>query len=306
MSAARWIARWTVVAMAVATSWGGPALGQTCPSGYPYYCANSGGYCCPSGYPYCTSSGQCSANSSGCGTGDLYCSNNGGYCCDSSYPYCTSDGNCSAVPCDTGYGYCSNNGGYCCAASTPYCTSNGGCSASPPGSGGGSVYFSGVYSYSADFTAGTGSMHVDQVVNTTSYTTGTLRLELWATSSRYAGGTISGYRTLTYVLGQLPSNYSFSNVNTGTLTMPGGLPAGTYYLTFALTEYDPSTCAGSNGGYCIVNYGNFTDPVTVSQATDDGGDDYGGGGGGAFGALALLALLSGAAWRRVHSRRVRR
>lgn len=105
-----------------------------------------------------------------------------------------------------------------------------------------------------------------RVINrSTNTTTGTLRLELWATAQPYSAGGISGYQTATYQFSQvLPPGYSYDNImQTVSFREP---PAGVYYMTLLLTEYN-------NGQFLIVDHAAFS-----GTATFGGGGGSGGGG----------------------------
>jgi len=73
-------------------------------------------------------------------------------------------------------------------------------------------------------------------------TSGTLRLELWATTTAPVfGDTISFYLLgPTYVLGTLQAGFQFNNVNSGLLGPYTPPPTGCYFVTLALTEFDGS------------------------------------------------------------------
>ena len=74
--------------------------------------------------------------------------------------------------------------------------------------------------------------------------TGTLKVAIWATSSRYNGGTINGYVLYEYTLDPLDAAHYYYDVSkTGWCTRP---PSGSYYLTILLLEY--------NYNYEIVDY----------------------------------------------------
>ncbi len=81
--------------------------------------------------------------------------------------------------------------------------------------------------------------------------TGSLKLQLWATSSPYAGGAIRGHliATTQKIEGLGPGQY-YENLKR---TVPYDPPpsAGNYYLTFALMEY-------SSGAYRIVSHVNMS------------------------------------------------
>ena len=83
--------------------------------------------------------------------------------------------------------------------------------------------------------------------------TGTLKMQLWATSTPYTGGTIYGYVLGEYAIGQLVHGGDYFNLNN---TVPYYAPPyGTYYLTMTLNMYTSS-------GYKIMNYINFSGQQT--------------------------------------------
>lgn len=95
-------------------------------------------------------------------------------------------------------------------------------------------------------------------------TSGSLRVELWATSSPYTGGTINGYILGTKDLGILKGGYYFRAKSTSvTYKSP---PSGTYYVTLTLEEY-------SSSGFVIVDYVNFSGAKTFSQGMGSSSTD---------------------------------
>ena len=96
-------------------------------------------------------------------------------------------------------------------------------------------------------------MHVDQVRNyAVGGMSGTLKLQLWATTTRYSGGTITGYVFGEYTLGTLQGGQYFLNVDVNVpFTSP---PAGTYWITMTLDEYQPP--------FVIVSYLTFDNQQT--------------------------------------------
>lgn len=99
-------------------------------------------------------------------------------------------------------------------------------------------------------------------------TSGTLRLKLWATDSPYSGGSISGYVMGEARLGELRGGYEYSNISEEVIFSEP--PAGTYWVTMTLSEYD--------GEDLTVDYITFDDTETFGSGgsgTDDGsgGDD---------------------------------
>lgn len=171
-----------------------------------------------------------------------------------------------------------------------------------PGPGtpsGASISLGSPYSNNYDFGANTMRFNVASISNgSTTRTTGTLRLEFWATQTAYAGGGISGYRVAIAPLnalgnsGTLQPGYSFTNV-VSTVPMSNVPPGGTYYATLILSEYNLS--CGTSDGYCIVDYGSYGDPFVVPQANNGGGgsstdDDTESSGGGAPSPWLLVPL----------------
>jgi hypothetical protein len=172
------------------------------------------------------------------------------------------------------------------------------------GLGNGLLQINTPYSYDVDFSKGTAKLVVEKVFNgSPSYTTGVLRLELWATSNPYSGGAISGHRIASYgfnaggASGQLaPSGaYNKVNVSVPVETTP---PLGTYYVTMVLSEFS-SACPTADH-YCLVDYGPFSSPL-IMQPSDNGG----GGGGGSTDALLLALLLLALAHRWLGAQRRR-
>ena len=85
-------------------------------------------------------------------------------------------------------------------------------------------------------------MLVDRIANHRSNgTSGTLRLELWATNTLpIFGQTISAYTLGSFNLSPLSAGFGYPNVDTGFVpyTAP---PTGCYYITIALKEFDSGT-----------------------------------------------------------------
>lgn len=82
----------------------------------------------------------------------------------------------------------------------------------------------------------------DKVANNrSSGTSGTLRLSLWATTYKPVYGSTLTYRLGYYQFSQtLPAGYYFGPVDR-TVTYGGDPPAGTYYITMTIDEYDGNT-----------------------------------------------------------------
>lgn len=123
------------------------------------------------------------------------------------------------------------------------------------------INIEGNVSYHLDAT--TGYFTTDRVSNhRASGTSGTLRLELWATKGSPASGSVTGYRLAIDTLGQLQAGYYFYNINSGTFsyTQPA---AGCYYMSLLLTEFDGS-------GYPYIDYVVFPNLVSFQGGSCSG------------------------------------
>lgn len=136
--------------------------------------------------------------------------------------------------------------------------------------GDGNLDFSGTISFQAS--GDSVSISIASIVNSSSsYTSGSLQLELWAAQSPYNGSSLSGYKTASIrtnqingLSDQLGPNATFSNIN---LTIPFTEPAAGYTcFTLLLTMYS-STCTSSDN-FCIIAYSN------LSSSTAGGGNDF--------------------------------
>ena len=145
-------------------------------------------------------------------------------------------------------------------------TFGGGGGGGSSGGGSGDISMSGSVAWSTS--GSTLRMEVGRIDNYRYSTTGTLRLRLWATSSRYSGSALSGYILGESVLGQLSSRQAFVNIVRTVAYSPP--PAGTYYTSFIVEEYTSS-------GYVIRDYHTFSTSDTWGGG---GGGGSGGGGGG--------------------------
>lgn len=100
---------------------------------------------------------------------------------------------------------------------------------------------------------------VDQIVNNSSMTSGTLRVEVWATLAPYDGTAQSGFRLGYYQLPDpLGPGQSVSNIDQIVpYTAP---PAGVYYIDVLLTEFDGTQ-------YDITDFRTSDTTVTAAPAT---------------------------------------
>ncbi len=93
------------------------------------------------------------------------------------------------------------------------------------------VYMSGSTAY--QYAINQAKMTVDQVSNTGSVTTGTLRLTLWFSTAVFPA---SGYETADYTLGTLAPAHTFTSIDSGFVpwTVP---PTGCYHVALLLEEF---------------------------------------------------------------------
>jgi len=128
-----------------------------------------------------------------------------------------------------------------------------------------SVELVGNDAYDIDFTTNTITLTVAEVLNNSStYTTGTLRLEIWATTYDYAGGDITGNKIATFSLpgsGALTPDTSFDDLS-GSAPLVDLPPPGTYFVSILVAEYAPSACV-STDGFCVDTYASFENPLVV-------------------------------------------
>jgi hypothetical protein len=133
--------------------------------------------------------------------------------------------------------------------------------------GGGQVEFDGTVSWKLNGTR----VHfaADKISNNgSSGISGSLRMKLWATTDTYDGGSLNGYVLGTKNFNQLNAGYYYPNVSADVTYTPP--PAGTYYTTMTLEEYQSS-------GWVIVDYVTFDSPSTLGRGVGgsmggDGGD----------------------------------
>jgi subtilisin-like proprotein convertase family protein/subtilisin family serine protease len=130
------------------------------------------------------------------------------------------------------------------------------------------VVIVGNYSYSFNTAAGTVHLSAAELDNLSTGTTGTLRLELWFTTTPWqADGHNTGFEVATMRLddnanGTLAPNQKLTNISqTVSYTTP---PNGSYYVTLAVAEYH-GTDKTVDDGYVIVKNYAFTDLMTVAS-----------------------------------------
>ena len=101
--------------------------------------------------------------------------------------------------------------------------------------------------------------------NSSTRTTGTLRLELWATSNRPSrGGNLSGYRlAVGSNLSPLAPNFQYTNISQNPAW--SGPPNGTYYITVVLAEYNSLGGCSQPDFFCIEDSFTFTNTSTFGS-----------------------------------------
>ena len=88
-----------------------------------------------------------------------------------------------------------------------------------------------------------------KIVNGGDSPSGTLRLRLVASKTRYSGGTLYGYVVATRKLGKLSAGYMYTGIK-GKVRYYKPKP-GRYYMTLVLEEY-------TSDGYVIVDHVKFS------------------------------------------------
>lgn len=173
-----------------------------------------------------------------------------------------------------------------------------------PDAGGIEIVGGGIYrlNWSADQV----HLELDQVRNASrTRATDALRLELWLTAQPYVSGNISGYKVLAERLpGTCAQNLTPGSsclnlsIDRAMLTRP---PAGTYFVTVLVTEYNAQNCTAQDR-YCIATSraGTGTNDVPAVQTTPPPPPpttsppaSSGGGGGGSMGWELLIFLSLG-------------
>lgn len=80
---------------------------------------------------------------------------------------------------------------------------------------------------------------------------GTVKLSLYLTKTKYSGGSITGYALIDYQLDQLQGGYYYHDINR-TINFNVNPPSGNYYVTLLLMEY-------TDNGFVIKDYLCFDD-----------------------------------------------
>ncbi len=125
------------------------------------------------------------------------------------------------------------------------------------------VQFAGSVGYSSDY-ATFAILVINNIHNNDATgTSNNLRVELWATSSPFAGSFAGGYRLSTYGVAPLPAGASTGKITATTGFSPP--PGGTWYVAMVLTEF---TGAATNDGYSLRQYLNFSQTIWFPGSPD--------------------------------------
>lgn len=126
--------------------------------------------------------------------------------------------------------------------------------------------FNGTVGYSEQSNGISIGINASEVLNrTTSGVGGSARLELWASPTPYAGGSIQGHRLASHVFGVIAAGRSVTGLNTVTAFTPP--PPGRWFTSLLVTEYIGS---GTNDGYAIRDSTTFLRPMLVAPGGPGG------------------------------------
>ncbi len=112
------------------------------------------------------------------------------------------------------------------------------------------LYMSGQFTY--NLTGSNAYVTLDRINNdSSSRTTGTLQLSLWATDYEpVRGAGISGYRLVNFsTLSPLQATTYYQGIVRSASYLPP--PNGAYWLVLVLSEYNPSGCPSNADGFCL-------------------------------------------------------
>jgi hypothetical protein len=120
-----------------------------------------------------------------------------------------------------------------------------------------SVQFSGTVGYSSDYASFT-VLAIDGIRNSSSTTSASLRVELWASAQPFSGSFATSFRMAVYTVGPVAAGATTPKITQVVPAAP--LPAGTWYFAMVLTEY---AGAASNDGYVERGHLNFAQTVYI-------------------------------------------
>lgn len=147
-----------------------------------------------------------------------------------------------------------------CSAPDGYCISDSAVFNSQRTFGGSGIQMVGNFAYQ---TSGSNlTITVDRIENNlSSGSTGTLRLELWATTTPPArGAAFTGYQlAITSTLAPLAFNTAYTNIVRNTTWTPP--PDGTYWIVLVLSEFDSVSCPAADH-FCVADSATFANQQT--------------------------------------------
>lgn len=126
----------------------------------------------------------------------------------------------------------------------------------------GNLSLEGTWAYTVS--GGTVRLQASNVVNRrASGTSGTIRLELWALPTTYAGGSFSGYKIGQTTLGTLAAGFQYTGIDR-TVSQLSTPPNGTWYMYMFVSEYTGSSL---NDGYSAVDWETFSSPWIIGSVS---------------------------------------
>lgn len=103
--------------------------------------------------------------------------------------------------------------------------------------------------------------------NSQNGTSGSLKLSLYLTETRYDGQGINGYVVSNKTMKPLKANYYLYDLDY-TFASKKNTPTGYYYVTLVLLEY------GSDNKFCIVDYLNFDKRIRIDYKNVTSNNDH--------------------------------
>lgn len=120
------------------------------------------------------------------------------------------------------------------------------------------IIFSGTWHYQIDYSQSTVHITGDKIENNaTDGNSGTIKIQLFLTSTIYTGGSITGYVLAESIFAPLSGGYYYHDIDK-TVNFNATPPDGYYYLTLTLSEY-------TDEGYIIQSYINFSEQIAFES-----------------------------------------
>jgi|ERR1035437_4120526 hypothetical protein len=124
----------------------------------------------------------------------------------------------------------------------------------------------GNWRYSIDYSKSTVHITGDKIINNSESKSGTIKIRLFLTRTKYTGVSITGYVLAEYQFDPLPGQNYYYDIDKN-LNFSNTPPAGTYYVTLTLLEY-------TNDGYVIMNYLNYDNQITFENSSGNANNYY--------------------------------